>query len=218
MKLTSGTFIGRAAEMALIGLVAFAAASCGEVARTGQSPAFLIIDSLTGASGADPGAFDTVLESDVQVLVTQTVNGQQVQVPTVFTDPGRVTLRLGLRNPGTPSNPTSPSELNAITISRYRVAYRRSDGRNTPGVDVPYGFDGAVTVTISGNSAVQVGFDLVRVQAKLEPPLKNLAAGGAQNVISTIAEVTFFGRDQAGNEVLVTGSIGVNFSDWGDPS
>ena len=218
MKLTSGTFIGRAAQVALIGLVAFAAASCGEVARTGQSPAFLIIDSLTGASGADPGAFDTVLESDVQVLVTQTVNGQQLQVPTVFSDAGRVTLRLGLRNPGTPSNPTSPSELNAITISRYRVAYRRSDGRNTQGVDVPYGFDGAVTVTVSGNSAVQVGFDLVRVQAKLEPPLKNLAAGGAQNVISTIAEVTFFGRDQAGNEVVVTGSIGVNFSDWGDPS
>ena len=76
----------------------------------------------------------------------------------------------------------------------------------------------AVTVTVGAGSTVQVAFDLVRVQAKLEPPLKNLAAGGAQNVISTIAEVTFFGRDQAGNEVSVTGSISVNFSDWGDPS
>ena len=42
-------------------------------------------------------------------------------------------------------------------------------------------------------------------------------SGGAQNVISTIAEVTFYGRDQAGNEVSVTGSISVNFSDFGDP-
>ena len=58
----------------------------------------------------------------------------------------------------------------------------------------------------------------MRIQAKLEPPLANLANGGAQNVISTIAEVTFFGRDQAGNEVSVTGSISVNFSDFGDPS
>jgi len=218
MKLTSGTFIRRAAQMALIGLAALAAASCGEVARTGQSPAFLIIDSMTGASGAEPGVFETVLESDVQVLVSQTINGQTVRIPTVFTDAGRVTLRLGLRNPGPPNNPSAPSELNEITISRYRVVYRRSDGRNTPGVDVPYGFDGAVTVTVGSAGSVQFGFDLVRVQAKLEPPLKNLAAGGAQNVISTIAEVTFFGRDQAGNEVAVTGSISINFSDWGDPS
>jgi hypothetical protein len=29
--------------------------------------------------------------------------------------------------------------------------------------------------------------------------------------------VTFFGRDQAGNEVVVVGTIGVNFADFGDP-
>ena len=27
-------------------------------------------------------------------------------------------------------------------MTRYRVEFRRTDGRNTPGVDVPYGFDG----------------------------------------------------------------------------
>ena len=27
---------------------------------------------------------------------------------------------------------------NEVTITRYRVIYRRADGRNTPGVDVPY--------------------------------------------------------------------------------
>jgi hypothetical protein len=45
-----------------------------------------------------------------------------------------------------------------------------------------------------------------------------LANGGGAIVISTIARVTFYGRDQAGREVSVTGQIGVNFSDWGDPS
>jgi hypothetical protein len=29
--------------------------------------------------------------------------------------------------------------------------------------------------------------------------------------------VTFYGTDQAGNEVQATGSISVNFSDWADP-
>jgi hypothetical protein len=214
MDLTFGTFMGRAARAALIGAVALSAATCGPVARTGQSPAFLIISSMEGASGADPNTFGNVLASDVLTLVEGPNN---TRVPTIFSDPGRATFRLALRDPGTPLNPTSPSTLNEITLTRYRVTYRRSDGRNTQGVDVPYGFDGGFTVTVPANGAA-VGFDLVRVQAKLEPPLANLANGGAQNVISTIAEITFYGRDQAGNEVTVTGSIGVNFSDFGDPS
>lgn len=216
MTFSSMLFVRRASLTAIVGVAALGAVSCGEVARTGQSPAFLIIDALEGASGADPGAFGTVVASDVVTLVQ--VTGQTARVPTIFGDPGRVSLRLGLRNPGTPANPVSPSTLNEITITRYRVQYRRSDGRNTPGVDVPYGFDGAFTATVSGTGALTAGFDLVRVQAKLEPPLKNLVNSGAQNVISTIAEITFFGRDQAGNEVSVTGSISVNFSDFGDPS
>lgn len=215
MDLTFGTFIGRAARAALIGAVALSAASCGEVARTGQSPAFLIIDSIQGASGADPGAFGSTLSSDV---LTNVPGAGNVRVPTVFADLGRVTLRLAMRNPGSTANPTSPSTLNEVTITRYRVTYRRSDGRNTQGVDVPYGFDGAFTLTIPSGGSAGAGFDLVRVQAKLEPPLRNLANGGAQNVISTIAEVTFYGRDQAGNEVSATGTISVNFSDFGDPS
>jgi hypothetical protein len=33
-------------------------------------------------------------------------------------------------------------------------------------------------------------------------------------VLSTIADVTFYGRDQAGNDVTAVGSIGVNFGDF----
>jgi hypothetical protein len=209
-------FVRRAGFAAFIGAAAVGAASCGEVARTGQSPAFLVIEALEGASGADPTRFGTVLASDVVTLVQ--VSGQTTRVPTIFADPGRVVLRLGLRDPGPSTSPNSPSTLNEITILRYRVQYRRSDGRNVQGVDVPYGFDGAFTATVPAGGNLSAGFDLVRVQAKLEPPLANLVNGGAQNVISTIAEVTFFGRDQAGNEVSVTGTISVNFSDFGDPS
>ena len=39
----------------------WAPSACGDVARTGRSPAFLIIDSLEGASGAEPDAFGDVL-------------------------------------------------------------------------------------------------------------------------------------------------------------
>ena len=63
-----------------------------------------------------------------------------------------------------------------------------------------------------------VPFVLVRVQAKLEAPLMRAARGcGGSAVISTIAEVTFYGQDQTGRESRCTGNIGVNFADWADP-
>ena len=109
MNLTFETFVQRGVRAALIGAVALSAASCGEVVRTGQSPAFLIINALEGASGADPGSFGTVLDSDVITLVSGPNN---TRVPTIFGDPGRLTVRMAMRDPGTPANPSSPSTLN----------------------------------------------------------------------------------------------------------
>jgi hypothetical protein len=190
---------------AILTAVVVGAAACGDAVRQSRSSSFLVIDTLTGASGAEPTKFSNTLDSDV-VTVVQTV-------PTVYEDPGQVTMRIAMKDPGTTANPTTPSPINEITVNRYHVQYTRSDGRNTPGVDVPYAFDGAVTGTItdSGNSLT---FVLVRAQAKLEGPLQALAGGG---VISTLATVTFYGVDQAGNSVSVSGTISVNFANWGDP-
>ena len=193
-----------------------ASASCGNVVRQGRSPAFLVVDLLTAASGARPGTFGQTLESDVVTYVTETVGGQQVKVATIFEDLGQVQLRILLKDQGSPGAPATPSNINNITINRYRVVYRRADGRNVPGVDVPYPFDGAVTGTIT-NTPVQLSFILVRIQAKLEAPLKALAGGGGSVAISTIADVTFYGQDLAGNEVECVGTLSVNFADWGDP-
>jgi hypothetical protein len=96
------------------------------------------------------------------------------------------------------------------------VQFIRADGRNTPGVDVPYPFDGGMTATVSG-SGIKASFTLVRIQAKMENPLVTLQYRNAASTISTIAEVTFYGVDQAGHAVSVSGRIGVDFSDWGDP-
>ena len=56
---------------------------------------------------------------------------------------------------------------------------------------------------------------VVRLQAKMEAPLQALAATG--NIISTIAELTFYGRDQTGREVIATGRMSINFGDYADP-
>jgi hypothetical protein len=196
--------------------VVLASAACGNVARTGRSPSLLVIDGIQGASGATPGTLGVPLESDVQTLVKKTVGGNEVLIPTFFNDVGQLRIRAVLKNPGTPSSPSTPSNLNAVTLSRYHVTFVRSDGRNTPGVDVPYAFDGGVTATITSATS-SVGFELVRSNAKEEAPLRALVGGGGRIIISTIAQVTLYGQDLAGNDVQVAGSITVNFADYGDP-
>jgi hypothetical protein len=194
-----------------IAALAMAAASCGQLTREGQASTYLIVNELVAASGAEPDEFGGTLFSDVLTLVER----DGAQVPTIFADNGRVTLSLGLKDPGAPSSPNTPSQSNFITVNRYRVRYVRSDGRNTEGVDVPYAFDGAITLTV-GTAAVTQTFALVRHTAKEEAPLRALANG--QVIIGTIAEVTFFGRDQTGREVSITGNILVQFGNFGDPA
>ena len=204
--------VGLAAMLA--GVVA--SVSCGDVSRTGRAPAFLVIDSLTAASGAKPGEFGNVLLSDVVTLVQQTVGGIDTQVSTFYEDIGQVQVRVLLKDQGNPGATAGPSNLNWLKINRYRIVYRRADGRNTPGVDVPYPFDGSITATIT-NTPFTFGFTIVRIQAKREAPLMALRSGGGAVAISTIADVTFSGEDMVGNEFESTGSISINFADWADP-
>ena len=194
------------ARLAALGVAIAASTSCGELTRQGEGSSYLIVRALEASSGANPGEFGTVLSSDVETVVND--------VRTVFGDAGRVRFGLGLKDPGPPSSPVSPSPNQFITVDRYRVTFIRADGRNTPGVDVPYPFDGAFTVTVSADTTA--GFTLVRTQAKAEAPLAALARNGI--VLSTIAEVTFYGHDQTGRAVSATGRIDVHFANFGDPS
>jgi hypothetical protein len=206
--------------LGLTGAVVMSAAlaGCGgEFVRDGRSPARLVISSLQGASGATPNELSSFLLSDVLTVITDGGTcSDENPCPTRFNDPGQVEMRLLLRDPGDPAAPSSPSPLNAVTINRYRVEYRRSDGRNTQGVDVPYAIDGAITGTVPADGSATFGFELVRNTAKREAPLAALSNG--QTLITVIADVTFYGRDQAGNDVSVTGSIEITFGNFGDPA
>lgn len=187
---------------AVTGLVVLSA-GCSDFIRQDRSPVTLVIDRLEAASGAeDTPTFGAPLFSDVITVVDD--------VPTVFADNGRVVMRLIMKDVG-----TAPSAVNAVTINQYRVTYRRTDGRNTPGADVPFPFSSGVTFTVAPGAVVTQPFELVRHLAKAEAPLRALRTSGL--IISTIADVTFSGRDQAGNELSTTGSITVEFGNFGDP-
>ena len=190
-----------------------ASISCGDVARQGRSPVYLVIDTLQSAPGNKPAQFTGgVLLSDVETIVTSGgLCSTAKPCPTVFDDFGQVTLHAPLKDITSASGPTTNNE---VTISRYHVAYRRSDGRNTPGVDVPYAFDGAVTGTVPANGALTLAFELVRHVAKEESPLVQLRAN--RSIITTLAEITFYGADRVGNNISVTGTMQVNFGNFSD--
>jgi hypothetical protein len=184
--------------LAGVTVLAGASAACGDFIRQDRSAVTLVIDRLEAASGQST-TFGGSLQSDVLT------NGG------IISDSGRVTMRLIPKDVG-----TTPSPTNGVTIDRYRVTFRRADGRNTPGVDVPHPFDSAVTFTVPTSGIVTHSFELIRHVAKLEAPLGALAQSIGL-IVSTIADVTFYGHDQAGNEVSVTGSIGIQFGNFADP-
>ena len=165
-------------KRALIAAGIVLSASCGELTRQGTASSYLTVEVIEAASGAEPSAFGGDLASDVVTVVDDQ--------PTIFADLARVTFALRMKDPGSASAPTAPTSANAITINRYRVRYVRADGRNAPGIDVPYGFDGAFTLTVTDTASAV--FTLVRVQAKGEPP--RAAPAVKPLAISSLAEIT----------------------------
>ena len=192
-------------------VAAVAASGCGEYVREGRGPATAVVAMLEATPGSDPSQIGGTLNSDVITYVKKTINGAEVLVPTIFNDSGSATITVDLKNP----NLTTPSTVNQVTFTRYRVEYVRTDGRNHQGVDVPYAFDSAVTVTAAPGNPGTAGFELVRHSAKTEKPLVPLADN--LQFIYTIAKVTFYGRDHAGNDVTAAGQIGITFGNFGDP-
>lgn len=205
--------IGIFTRLFAVAALAAASVSCGDVVREGRSPVFLVIDSLQGIRGGpSAGTPAGFLLSDVITNVTAPLPcSPSSPCPTIFNDSARVILRAPFKNITTPTSPTTNNE---VTISRARIDYVRADGRNAPGVDVPYGFDAAVTGTVPAGGTLTLSFEVVRHAAKQESPLVQLIA--SPTVITTIGRVTFYGRDRVGNDVSATGQIQIDFGNFGD--
>ena len=142
------------------------------------------------------------LDSDVR-------NGEQ----STFICPDIVEVAVAVRNKN-PAAP-APSVPDAVVIKSYEVRYFRTDGRATEGVDVPYRITGnltaAVDVATSGTDTIPI--EVVRRQAKLEPPLSTIFQS---TVLTTIAEITLYGETISGDAVAGTGRLQIDFADYGD--
>jgi hypothetical protein len=119
-----------------------------------------------------------------------------------------------------------------LYLERYEVRYFRTDGRNQEGIDVPFGITGPLanvrfhTVSAGDEVETSVPVTIVRHQAKMEPPLRNLrfTAGtdtgtsqdGGAVVVTTIAEITIHGRTVQGDALVAVGRVQVSFSNFAD--
>jgi hypothetical protein len=176
----------------LAGGLALAAGGCAPDYVTGSTaPVLFIIAALNDGQ---------VLDSDIQ-----TSSG------TICPDFAAVDLAVRAKNPNTVTI-TVPQH---VLVQQYDVRYFRSDGRASPGLDVPYAISGPMSaeVDVAAGGTTPVSIEVVRRQAKLEPPLSSIT--GFQ-IVSMIAEVTISGQTVAGQAVSASGRMQINFADYGD--
>ncbi len=180
----------------LVGLALTGAGCTNDLAKNGTGDVILLVAAINGGAP---------LTSDVQ----DTANGTVADfVPVV----------LAARS----KNPTNNgvNYVRAIQIERYEVRYYRSDGRAVEGVDVPVRIAGDIAAAIDIGEPAQnltLSVEVVRLQAKLEPPLRNLAGGGGALVLSVQAEITVYGRMiGSGDVVKASGRMQIDFTDYID--
>jgi hypothetical protein len=171
--------------------VALAMAGCSaDYVEQNEGPVLLRITAING--GAQ-------LDSDVR-------NGEFSTF--VCEDEVDVELTVQNKNPNGPAAPASTVQLDS-----YEVRYTRSDGRGVEGVDVPYRITGNLAASAAVGDDLTVPIEVVRRQAKLEPPLDNISQ---TTVLTMSAQVTLFGQTVSEKRVSAAARFQIDFADFGD--
>lgn len=155
-------------------------------------------------------------EASVALQITAINKGAQLDSDvrngefSTFVCENEVEVKVEVENKN-PNGPTAASS--AVQLERYEVRYTRSDGRGTEGVDVPYRITGSLALTVGAGGDATFPLEVVRRQAKLDPPLTNIS----QTTILTVsAQVTLYGRTVSEKRVSGSGSLQIDFADFGD--
>ena len=114
-------------------------------------------------------------------------------------------------------NPTAPQAgfRDDIVVERYEVHYFRSDGRGVEGVDVPFSISGNLAFEIQGEAGINFNLEVVRRQAKVEPPLSQLVNGGGAFIVTMFADITLHARTTTGVTTNTAhGRLQIDFADY----
>jgi hypothetical protein len=181
--LSLGAVVAVAAALAMAGCSA-------DYVENNEGPVLLVITAIN--QGAQ-------LDSDVR-------NGEF----STFVCENEVDVEMTVQNKN-PNGPTAPAST--VQLESYEVRYSRSDGRGVEGVDVPYRITGSLAASVGVGDELTVPIEVVRRQAKLEPPLDNISQ---TTVLTVSAQVTLFGKTISENRVSAAARFQIDFADFGD--
>jgi hypothetical protein len=181
--------LSRGAKVALAAALAMSGCSADYVENS-TAPVLLVISELN--DGAQ-------LDSDVR-------NGENSD----FVCENEVDVKVTVQNKN-PNAPTATSS--AVLLESYEVRYTRTDGRGVEGVDVPYRITGTLATRIGIGDDVTFPLEVVRRQAKQEPPLENI---NQTTVLTVNAQVTLFGKTISEQRVSASASMQIDFANFGD--
>lgn len=184
--------------------------ACARVEDNTRSGSLLVMEQVEGHSG-DEDEDATPLLSDVCEN-----NPPNDLGCSVFNDNAVITFSNEFLQIGPGTGVGSPNFINDIIVNRYRVDYFRPNGRNTPGVDVPFGIDGTMNVRVPINGANTGTIIVVRHEAKNEPPLHELLDGPSEGVLTAQAQIKVFGQDISGRTVSAIGFLEIHFAEFGE--
>ena len=194
--------------------VTLLAYACTSVEDNTRSASLLLIDSIEGEPGGPGEEAGVPLLSDV--CDNEADEPQDPEFCTVFNDNAAISLTNEFLQIGPGAGVGSPSFLNDVIVTQYRVDYFRPNNRNTPGIDVPFGIDGSMNLRININGSSEATILVVRHVAKREPPLAELAIGTSEGVLTANAQIKIFGRDIAGRTVSATGFLEIHWANYGE--
>jgi hypothetical protein len=191
------------AKILVLLIAALAMASCNALENESTSASMLQVVSMTGTDLTGKEGSTTVF-SDVSTAGS------------IINDNGVAEVKALTIDPNLPA--TSVTPYLDILVDQIDVEFRRTDGRNTEGVDVPYSFTQPMSQLVGIDKTVKIPFVLIRHVAKEEAPLLALREVPSREfVLQLVAIVTIHGKDLGGHRVTpVTGYISVwcgNFSD-----
>jgi len=181
-------------------------AGCVAKENDSTSASFLVINSLTG-NDLEGNEGSATIFSDVSAAGS-IINDNCVAAVTART-----------------YNPVDDETLNPITyyqdviVDQIDVEFRRTDGRNVEGVDVPVHFKQPMNWLVKVGDTESIPFMLIRHVAKIEAPLLALLEVPSQGIVlQLVARVTLHGKDLGGHRVApVTGHVSVWCSNFADP-
>jgi hypothetical protein len=176
---------------------------CNALENKSTSASMLQIVSLTGNDLKGEEGSTTVF-SDVET------NGS------IINDNGVAEVRAYPLDPLLNSEDITP--YMEVMVDQIDVEFKRTDGRNVEGVDVPYRFTQPMSMVVPFSAAIKIPFILIRHVAKEQAPLLALREVPSQgHVLQLVAIVTIYGKDLGGHRVApVSGPLSVWCSNFAD--